>query len=183
MKRIIIAALVGGIVFFIWSAIAHMLLPLGTMGLKNLPNENVVVDALRENVKSSGMYFFPGMTNDRNAMAAAMSRGPSGLLIYTAGGVPMMDPMQLLSELVTNIIAAFFASVIVALVGGTQIRRTLVVAIMGAFGWVSLLLSYWIWYHYTTAYILGEGITEVVGWFLAGLVIAWIVPPRVVAAP
>jgi hypothetical protein len=29
MKRIVIAALVGGLIFFIWNAIAHMATPLG----------------------------------------------------------------------------------------------------------------------------------------------------------
>jgi hypothetical protein len=56
-------------------------------------------------------------------------------------------------------------------------RRVLAIALLGLFGWLSLIVSYWIWYGYPSAYILGEGINEVVGWVLAGLAIAKIVPP------
>jgi hypothetical protein len=181
MKKIILAALVGGIIVFIWSAIAHMATPLGTMGISNLPNEDAVMASLRANVPDSGMYWFPGERPDHKEWEAKMKEGPSGLLFYTAGGGPMMHPKQLISELLTNIVAAFIAASIVALIFAPYAKRVGVIVMMGVFGWVSLLLSYWIWYHFPTAYVLGEMVTEVVGWFLAGLAIAKIVPPRVAA--
>ena len=172
MKRIVIAALVGGIIFFIWSSIAHIVTPLGMMGLSNLPNEDAVLQTLRANVPNSGMYFFPGFMSDRDAWEAKLRQGPSGLLVYTAVGTVAMDPKQLISELITNIVAAFIAAAIIALIAAPYMKRVAVIALMGVFGWVSLLLSYWIWYHFPTAFILGELTTEVVGWFLAGLAIA-----------
>lgn len=178
MKRIVIAALVGGLIFFIWSAVAHMATPLGMLGLSNLPNEDAVIQSLRTNVPNSGMYFFPGEMKDRAAWEKKINQGPSGMLIYTAAGVPMMDPKQLIGELVTDIVAAFIAAAIIALIAASYAKRVCVVAMMGVFGWVSLLLSYWIWYRFPTAYILGEGITEIVGWTLAGLAIAKLVPSR-----
>jgi hypothetical protein len=181
MKRIILAALAGGIIVFIWSAIAHLATPLGMMGLTNLPNEDAVLQVLRDNVKTSGFYVFPGQIPDEKAWAAKIAEGPSGLMVYTAGGVSAMDPKQLIAELLTNIVAAFIAASIVALIFASYAKRVGVIVMMGVFGWVSLLLSYWIWLHYPTAYILGELVTEVVGWFLAGLAIAKIVPPRVAA--
>ena len=179
MKKIVIAALVGGLIVFVWGALAHMLTPLGTMGISNLPNEDTVLASLRANVPASGMYWFPGERPDQKEWEAKMKEGPSGLLIYTAGGGPMLDPKQLISELLTNIFAAFIAATIIALIAAPYSKRVSVIALMGVFGWASVLLSYWIWYHFPTAYILGELIMEVVGWGLAGLAIAKIVPPRV----
>ena len=36
MKRIILAALLGGIAMFVWSSIAHMALPLGEAGVRQM---------------------------------------------------------------------------------------------------------------------------------------------------
>jgi hypothetical protein len=36
MQRTFLAALVGGIVVFVWGAVSHMALPLGEMGLARL---------------------------------------------------------------------------------------------------------------------------------------------------
>jgi len=39
MKRIFLAALLGAIAMFIWTSIAHMALPLGEAGIREIPNE------------------------------------------------------------------------------------------------------------------------------------------------
>jgi hypothetical protein len=176
MKRIVLAAIVGGLVFFIWSAAIHMS-PLGMIGFSNLPDEDAVLDALRTNVTQSGLYFFPGETEPK-AWEEKLRRGPTGIMAYTAGGVPMFDPMQLAGELLSDIVAAFIAACIIAMITATYLRRVAVVALMGVFGWVSMLMSYWIWYRFPTSYILMEGVTEIVGWTIAGLVMAKMVVPR-----
>jgi hypothetical protein len=55
--------------------------------------------------------------------------------------------------------------------------RVLLVALMGLFGFVSISISYWNWYGFPTDFTVAEAITEVVGWLLAGLVMAAIVRP------
>ena len=39
MMRIFLAGLLGGIAMFIWTSIAHMALPLGDTGVREIPNE------------------------------------------------------------------------------------------------------------------------------------------------
>ena len=47
---------------FIWSAIAHMVLPLGEAGVREIPNETAVLSALQGNIaEQAGLYLFPGM--------------------------------------------------------------------------------------------------------------------------
>lgn len=60
-KKILLAGLLGGIVVYIWSIISHFVLPLGEVGIKQLPNEEMVLTVMRENIKDPGFYFFPGM--------------------------------------------------------------------------------------------------------------------------
>ena len=62
MKRIFLAALLGGIAMFIWTSIAHMALPLGEAGIREIPNEAALLDAMRSSVgKKPGLYVFPGL--------------------------------------------------------------------------------------------------------------------------
>ena len=45
--RILIAGILGGIVMFIWTSIAHMALPLGEAGINEIPNESAVLARCR----------------------------------------------------------------------------------------------------------------------------------------
>ena len=177
--RIAIAAVAGGIIVFIWSAIAHMATPLGTAGLSALPNEDAVLSAMRSNVPRSGLYFFPGgefsskMTpQEQEAWKAKVRSGPTGLLVYNANGFEAMSPRQLIAELITNILAAAIAAILVAMMAAPYFAKVFSVALLALFAFLSLSASHWIWYGYPTAYVAGELATEFAGWFLAGLAIA-----------
>ena len=50
--RVFFAGLLGGIVMFVWGAASHMALPLGEMGVQNLPNQAVLLPMLKENIPS-----------------------------------------------------------------------------------------------------------------------------------
>jgi|ERR1041385_6724826 hypothetical protein len=190
MKRIILAAFLGGLIVFIWSAIAHIATPLGMAGLSMFPDDKPMLDAFKTNVPKSGMYFFPGMDMshkpteaEQKAWEARIQAGPTGLLVITTGPGSAMTPRQLILELVTNIIGAYIAAILAAMMVGTTMRRACAIALLAIFASVSLSLSYWIWYGFPSAFVLGELVTELVGWFLAGIAIAKLVPqPGSVAA-
>src|SRR5437588_12152785 len=61
--RIILAGILGGIAMFVWSSIAHMALPLGKTGVKELPNQQAIFAALQAGLgdKGGGLYLFPGL--------------------------------------------------------------------------------------------------------------------------
>src|SRR5204863_8690254 len=96
--RIILAGILGGIAMFIWSSIAHMALPLGKAGIKELPNQQAMFAALQAGLgDKGGLYLFSGLglgdnptkeqaseaTNDINERMAAK---PSGLRAYHPTG-------------------------------------------------------------------------------------------------
>ncbi len=186
MKRMLLAGLLGGLVVFVWGAVSHMVLPIGTMGLSSLPNEDTVLEVLRTSVPEPGLYFFPGMDPSDNskeaqeAFAAKYRTGPVGLLVYRTTGGEVLEPRLLVTELLTNILAALLAAWIVARSGGTYLQRALLVGSLGLFAWISISLSYWNWYGFPAAFVCAEGIDQVVGWFLGGLVIARLAGPRAV---
>src|SRR5438874_7644609 len=177
--RIIVAAIVGGIVVVVWSAAAHIFTPLGRMGMSQLPNETQVVQSLG-GVPSSGMYVFPWLSmkpsaDEQKAWGEKYKAGPNGMIIITKSGGEVMSPRQLGSEFASNVVAALIGAILVSFMVGSWFKRAFAVALFGLFGVVSLLVSYWIWYNFPTAFVVGELVTEVVGWFLAGLAIAKIV--------
>ncbi len=48
MSKVVIGGLLAGIVVFFWGAFAHMVLPLGKMGVHQIPNEEPVIGAMRD---------------------------------------------------------------------------------------------------------------------------------------
>ena len=99
MKNILFAGLVGGIILFVWGALAWTVLPLHSGSLHVMPNEEAVVSAMKAGLDKKGVYLFPGMpahTGDAqldkvamDAWTAKYAAGPVGIVIYDpAGGAP-----------------------------------------------------------------------------------------------
>lgn len=185
--RLIIGAIVGGIVMFCWGAFSHMVLPVAEMGLKILPpaNEAAVVAALKPNIPDAGMYFIPGIENMKHATEAEQAawakkheEGPTALIIYRPTGQPIMNPKQMLTELASNILAALIVGIIFMWSVASFGKRVIIAVLIGLTGWASICISYWNWYQFPGAFILAELFDQVVSWFLTGLVLAFIIKPR-----
>jgi hypothetical protein len=91
--KILLAGILGGIVMFIWTSIAHMALPLGEAGVGEIPNESAVLSAMQSNIgDQTGLYIFPGLGIGKNAtrqekkeamkqIGQKMAANPSGILM------------------------------------------------------------------------------------------------------
>ena len=185
MKKIVIAGILGGIVMFMWGAICHVVLPVGSMGLKNLPNEDAVLNALKQSVNESGLFFYPGLDMTRKlseaeqrAWEARYEAGPTGLLLYNVQGSKPMPPSRLLMEVVSDILAALILAVLFSRMPGTVASRAIVGGCVGLFAWLTISTSYWNWYGFPAAFILGEGLDQIIGWLLAGAVMGWVLKPK-----
>ncbi len=184
MKRIMIAGFVGGVVIFMWGAVAHLATPLGTMGIRQIPDESFVVVSLRNSITEKGLYFVPGrdMTKsmtpkDEKVWEEKLKEGPTGLLLVNPAGGEAMSLKELGTEFATNIVAALVGAFLISRVVGSYFSRAFFSMLVGLVGWLSISVPNWNWYGYPTEFTLAAGIEEVVGGLLAGLVIAWIVPP------
>ena len=177
LPKLALAGLVGGLVMFVWGAVSHMLLPLGTMGIKPAPA--AIVPDLSKHLAEPGLYMFPGMVSEKPSQQqldeynATYERGPRGLIVYDpVPGIKALSPAQLIAELLTNILAAFLASWILARIGESILQKACLAGLIGAIAWLSISASHGIWYRFPRAFIMAECIEQVVGWFLSGLVIA-----------
>jgi hypothetical protein len=191
MGKKILAAILGGVAFFLWSFVAHMVTGLGSTGVQELPNEQAVVAAAKANIPASGFYMFPGSglpssasNSERmkamgsEAVAAKIKAGPTGILIFNAGPGEGVTPKRLLIELFTNIVQIFLA---VLLLGQTRIvnfvGRWRFITIAGFLAAISTNVSYWNWYGFPGNYTLAYIATIAVGFVVAGLVVAAMVKP------
>ncbi len=182
--RILIAGLLGGIAMFVWSSLAHTVLPLSHIGLSQIPNEAAARTALQDAMGSEprhGLYVFPWM--EHGTEAAAPAPGPSGMVVYHPDRpfemAPSMMVSDALSEIVQAIIAAFLVSLTV-LVG--FLSRVLFVTAMGVAVAISTHVSYWIWWGFPGSYTLAQIVTIIVGYLVAGVVIALVLRKRAAAA-
>jgi len=48
------------VAMFVWLFVAHEFLPLGEMGVGEIPNEAAVLAAVRSALPQGGLYLFPG---------------------------------------------------------------------------------------------------------------------------
>lgn len=108
---------------------------------------------------------------------AKIQQGPTGILVIHPEGAEAMSPKQLGTELATNVVSALLAAWLLSKVASGFTGRVLFVTLLGVFGFITISVPYWNWYGFPTDFTTAEGIDQVVGWFLAGLVLAAIVRP------
>jgi len=185
MKRTLLAGLLGGIIAFIWSAIVHMNPLTGHLGLSMMnEREDAVLAALKNNLQQEGLYFFPGMDMTKEmtkeqeaAWVAKYKAGPAGLLLYHPNGGEPMEAKQLVVEFVSTVLCALIAATILAATVGRFVCRATIVAMIGLFAWLALSVSQWNWYGYPFPFIALDAIDQIIGWLLAGLLMAKMIKP------
>jgi hypothetical protein len=195
MKQILLAAILGGLTLFVWMYVAHDLLGLGEMGVGEIPNEAVVLSAMRAAIPEPGFYIFPGAglgpkatREQRNAaMPEYMKKyeqSPHGVLVYHPASGPFQFGTALGREFALNVLQALLAAWLVAGVasGHGYSARVGVVVVAGVLAALSTNVEYWNWYGFPGNYIAGYMTTQIVGFVLAGLVIAAFVKNRPAAA-
>jgi len=184
--RIILAGVLGGIAMFIWTSIAHMFLPLGHAGVRELPNEAAVLTALQTNLgDKSSLYLFPGLGVGDNPTREQMNEGmkhmeeklasnPSGFLMYHAMGsrsisMPKLLTVEFATELLEAILAVFLlAQTNIASFGG----RVGFVFVAGILAAIATNISYWNWYGFPSAYTAAHMLIQIVGFLCIGLAAA-----------
>ena len=190
--KILLAGILGGIVMFIWTSIAHMALPLGEAGIREVANESAVLSAMQSNIgDQTGLYIFPGPGVEKNAtrqekneamkhMAEKMATNPSGILMYHAPGRPFTIGKWLGIEFGTELLEAILVAFLLV--------QTRIVSFSGRVGFVLVAgilaaittnVSYWNWYGFPCVYTASYMFIQIVGFLLVGVVAALVLPKGV----
>lgn len=184
LKRIIIAAILGCAVLFIWGGLSHLVIFIGT-GFKPLPNEDKVIETLKKSIPEQGLYFFPGKDFRHNTAEQELiwnkkfQFGPTGLLIYKPVGGNPFSPDKLVLQLISNLLSACIIAFITSLLLANYWKKVFVITLLGSLSSVAVSMIYWNWYEFPTSFFIAQFMDTTVGFFLAGLVIAKIVSKSV----
>jgi len=189
MKRILLAGILGGVTLFVWMFVAHELLGLGEVGVKEIPNEAAVMTAMQVAIPDAGFYIFPGFgigpKPSREQMNAAMpaymkkyEKSGHGILIYHPPQSGAFNFGVLLGrEFGLNVLQALLAAWLLSCAanGRTYGKRVAFVAVAGILAALSTNVEYWNWYDFPGNYIAAYMTTQISGFILAGLVIGGLV--------
>lgn len=192
MVRTIIAGVIGGIAMFMWMGFAHTVLPVGHTGVGEIPNEAAVTAALSESLGTAdGLYYYPGfgttghpsVKEKQEGMAAykeKLKTTPHGMLVYhPAGGGTENEMQYYIGEASLEIVEALVCAFLLSMTAiGAFVSRVFFVTAIGFVAAITTNGSYWNWYGFPVDYTLAQVFMQVVGFFVAGVVIALIVKKR-----
>jgi hypothetical protein len=182
--RILIAGLIGGTLLWLWGAVAHMVLPIGEMGMKTAVDQDAAIAALQASATSgNGVYFIPGMSPEqwsdpqaRDAFVAKYDGSPYAMVVYRPDGNPGISNMapNLARHWVSCVLAALVAAwMLTGLAASSYGKRVLITAGLGLFAWLAVNVPYWNWYMFPSQFTIGAALDQIVGWAIAGLGMAW----------
>lgn len=179
---------------FIWSSIAHMVLPLGEAGIREIPNEQAVVAALQTNLgEGRGLYIFPGpglgehptrqeKKEAMSRMAEKLASSPSGLLVYHPTrplNLGRLLGIEFATELLEAILVVFLLAQTRLATFGARVGFVTVAGILAA---IATNVSYWNWYGFSKRYIAAYIFTQVIGFLCVGLVAAFVLRKSTLSA-
>ena len=185
MSRTILAGFLGALVLMIWGFLSWDVLPFHGKTMHTLSNEDAIITALKAGNAESGTYQIPGPGDAsaaaKKAQMQKMMAGPIAWLHFQSEGYGELDVMYFIK----GFLVCFFSAMIAAsLLGklswslaskfGARVRFVMT---LGFFLAVAGRLNDWAWMGYPTDFSLNLLADDLIGWSLAGLVIAWRIKP------
>lgn len=182
--KFLTCAVAGGLIVFVWGMISWMLLPWHEKTLNGLLNESQVAGALATSAPQKGVYILPcGRPKDRNLtddeqrqiMARAqqqMVHGPFAIIVMSPMGTGSM-PLLMARGLAIQIAGAVLLTYLLTLAKLERFTSRIVFAsVFSLAAGVITSLPAWNWWGFPAGYTILEMMDLVVGWSLAGLVLA-----------
>jgi hypothetical protein len=180
--RILVAAIFGGIVMFCWGAVAHMALGLGNQGIHQPIREDTVLSSLHQGLgDQAGVYLLPSFDPNKWSDPAAKTAyqqkavvSPYALVVYLPQGEDMtkMGP-QLLRQWASDTLSSLALAFLMGLSAFGFAKRMAIAVAVPIFAWLSVLVPYWNWYRFPVSFTWAALIEQIIGWLLAGAVMAW----------
>lgn len=180
--RVLVAALMGGIVMFIWGAVAHMALGLGDIGMHQPVAEDTVLASLRPGLgEQAGVFLLPSIDpakmGDKTVMAAYSAKAkasPYAFMVYMPQGEDLSDMSgRLPREWASDTLSALMLAFVMGLAAFSFMTRLSIALAASVFAWLSTMVPYWNWYMFPTNFTVAALVEQVIGWLLAGAVMAW----------
>ena len=177
--RIIAAVFAGGLSAFVWSSVSWMAIPWHQPTMSVFEDEESIGSLIKAAAPQAGIYTYPGWTDDAADMEAKHAEGPYVFASIVPSGVGSEMPQMMGMGFVVNLLgAALLLALILLLPHPSWGRRTLVAFVAALFIGVVPPLMDWNWWHFPIGFTAVAILDGVVGWTLAGSVMALIVSKK-----
>jgi hypothetical protein len=186
-KRIVLGGLAGAVLVFIVSGLLHSTTQLGEVGIRSLPNEDLVLMAMRTAMTEPGIYFFPAPNlspmskeekqAEQTRYLAKFKQGPTGILVYKPGGEDIVFSKLLVNQFLIGLVGALIIAWILGMTASatTYGTRVMIIILIGLFAEIYINMPYWNWYGFPMNYTIGHLLGGVLSWAVAALAMATIV--------
>lgn len=188
-SQLIKGGLSGAIILFIWGMVSWMVLPWHNMTMSGFKDEAAIEKIILEQAPSKGVYILPYWNckadpamskEEKKALmeqnCVKMMKGPFAFAVINPQGTGMSMNASMIGSFVIQLIGALLVT---ALLSKANIQnyfcRVIFTTMFGLAAGVVCFLPGWNWWGFPVNYTLISILDLVVGWFLAGLVLAAIV--------
>jgi len=174
VRRIVLAALVGGVISFLWSGLSWEVLPWHRAQMSTVRNEAELAKLLGDSVEHDGVVLLPNPPGhqgaERKASLARMLEGPAAFVAVRKGSFDMGTMFA--KEIVRQLLAALLLTLLLAQLSLTYWGRVLAALGMALFASLTAHLQGWTHFYFPTAFTALNVLDALVGWFLAALAIS-----------
>ena len=177
MIKAIFGILLGAIFAFVWMNISWMGLPFHERTLNKLGNEAEVAAAIKSGADKSGVYILPmGEAGDTNM--EAKQKGPSMFAVIRPGANPDLSMgKMILRAFLTHLVCALIIGIMLGAAAPrlNYVGRVMFVVLGGLFAGLAAAYPNCIWWEFPASFVGLTIVDLVVGWGLAGLVMAGLI--------
>jgi hypothetical protein len=188
MLRVVLGAILVGVVQMICGMIFWGISPLGDALVQGVPGEDAVVAVLNEHLPETGDYFYPNphamkssSQDVKSAVLKACASGPLIQISYRKEGFDGTSPMQYIIGYCHFVGGGLLVGTLLflALPGlNSYLARVAFVSLAGIFAAFAISLSDPIWLHNPWKFALQMAGFHVAGWVFSALVLALVVTKR-----
>lgn len=190
MVRVIISAIIGGLLVFAWSMVSWMVLPYHFQSIHQFKDEAAVTKFIKDQADQSGIYVLPFPAADTLSKPAdeqkkiwdevqkKQQEGPMMFASVAVKGTEVSMQHKMIHGLILQIVGAFIISLILwgFCCSGYFCRLFTIISIGLLVGLLGSVPSY-IWWQFSIPFTLACAADALIGWFIAGLFMAAIVKP------
>ncbi len=170
MNKLIIGALVGGLILFVWQFLSWSMLNIHRASMTYTPNQDKILDVLEANLEE-GTYFIPNLSKDataedREAYTNERMGKPWAMVSYHEA-MDMSFGMNLVRGFVTDVLAVFLLCWLLMKIDRLDLKTALLSSLaVGLIGYLSINYINQVWFESDS---IPHLIDAIVQWGLCGL--------------
>lgn len=178
MKKQLLAALVAGIIMFIWQSLSWTVIPVHHSSLKYNPNQDTIMNVLTQNIQEEGLYYIPMLDMSKKPSSEEYqkfeedSKGKPWALVSYHKSYDGMDPMTFLKGIILNILSAYLVVLLLTGMKINEMSMMNIVATTMLFPIIIILQATFTdanWWSTPSHFYIGTIIDLLTAWLLAGL--------------